>query len=229
MQKIGKPVSDKVSDSQRRQLERRRVLQLGIAGMPMMLSMRASAQSFAHSALDCTITIPAGLIILVNDEGAAWVTDRVNLGNGRLTQGRINRIQRRAQYSFSDGTVPDQFRPPGCPVDEDELDDDDDRDDDDDDRDDDDRDDDANLDGLSPRERRRRREERLACQYALFAFSGNTTFEPGRFVTPSGEFNVSGATGLYLVLAARFADQGANSGFPGVSCLVSILDYVNQS
>ncbi|UTW54143.1 hypothetical protein [Kordiimonas sp. SCSIO 12610] len=182
-----------MSEEERRLKERRRVLQLGVAGMPMMLSLRASAQSVANSALDCTITIPRGLVILVNSDGAAWVTDRVNIRNNRVTNGRVRRIQRRADYVFPEGTVPAQYRPREC-------------------------DDNGNGPNVT-----------LDCQYVIYRFDNNTTFEPGQFVDSTGQFNVSGDTGLYLVLAARFADQGgANSGFPGVSCLVSILDFVNQ-
>jgi hypothetical protein len=178
----------KTDQVNKRHMERRQVLRLGVAGMPMMLSMRASAQSFANSALDCTITIPADLSILVHRDGRAWVTDRVNIGNGRLTNRRVRRIQRRAQYFFPSGTVPDQYRETTCT-------------------------DVSNF---------------FLCQFALYTYRGGLTFEPGRLVNASGDFTISGTTGLYLALTVRSTDSDGRGRMPGASCVISILDYVNQ-
>ena len=177
----------KTIQAKKRRMERRQVLQLGIAGMPMMLSTRASAQSFANSALDCTVTIPADLSILVHRDGRAWVTDRVNIGNGRLTNRRVRRIQRRAQYFFSSGSVPEEYRQTTCT-------------------------DVTNF---------------FLCQFALYTYRGGLTFEPGRLLNASGDFTISGTTGLYLALTIRSTNSDGRGRMPGASCVISILDYVN--
>lgn len=182
----------KTNQIEKKHMERRRVLQLGIAGMPMMLSMRASAQSFANSALDCTVTIPADLLILVHEDGRAWITDLVRpfvvSDPFQLTLNLINRIQNNTQYSFVAGSVPREYLPMNGGI--------------------------VDLTG----------------QYALYRFpSGATTIEPGTMIDAKGNFNVGGAVGLYLALTVRSIEQGDSRGrLPGASCVISILDYVNQ-
>ncbi len=242
---------------------RRELLKLGAAGMPMLLTLKASAAQPVHSAFDCLISLPE-MCIMVGEDGAAWiVTDgagRYDAGEA-ITTSTVNSFKSDASYVVPAGTVPDRYRSQeDCPDpcsggggghddeddgwgdndeddgwgDEDEDDDCSSSDDDDDghgnghghghgDNEDDgwgDHDDDDDDGGEV---------DDAICKYKIYCYGDNTQIAPGNYVSESGNWNISGDTGLYLVVAAKYADlYGERGNFPGVSCLLSILIYLGQ-
>jgi len=242
--------------------KRRQLLKLGAAGMPMVLTLRASASEAVISQLRCVVALPSNLKILVDDTGAAWV------GNGSIGTGPgggydsadITSFKANADYTFPDGSAPSEYRPDACVVEDCEdgdgrgdillshltdkqgnysltsglddyiagsdYDDDDCHNQEDDeggkkgkgkgnDEDEDDYDDDDDA------------HNQTDCGYTLYEYS-NTVITPGNFVDESGNWTISGDEGLFIALSLAYADEYGNQGnWPGVSCLVSILNYVN--
>lgn len=93
--------------------ERRKLLKLGAAGMPMALTVRASAAEAVISQLRCCATLLDSMGILVDEDGAAWV----NLGEpdySLSSSRRIRNFKRHADWEFPSGTVPSSYRPSGC-------------------------------------------------------------------------------------------------------------------
>lgn len=222
-------------------LERRRqLLKLGAAGVPMVLTLKASASQPVHSALDCAFVIPSSMNILVNHNGKAWVGNgSIREQNGKLHKDDIEDFKDNADYVFGNGSAPVQYRPDECEEEDDcgSGDDDDDwRDDDnywcssssgDDDDDNgkkkkkDDDDDDDDDDGGSS--------DWTDCGFNFYRISSNTTITPSDYLSNNGTWQLSGANGLYLALAGEYLDSNGNDGgFPGISCLLSILNYLDM-
>ncbi|MCJ9430378.1 hypothetical protein [Kordiimonas marina] len=98
--------------------KRRQLLKLGAAGVPMLLTMKASAAQPLHSALDCAITIPSGMCIMVGSDGAAWISTRYNYDGSKLTNGKVKQFKSASEYVLPAGSVPARYRPDGnCPTD----------------------------------------------------------------------------------------------------------------
>ena len=233
--------------------QRRQLLKLGAAGMPMVLTLRASAQQAVISQLRCAITVPDSFKILVDDAGAAWV------GSGNIKKTKsggykskdVIRFQDDANFVFPEGSVPASYRPDECEYET--CDPDDDGDDDDDDL----------LAHLSDEKGTYSLNDYLAgggkkdkgghshsqcdddghtmdehdhsivtngpCGYACYEYSRNYAITPGEYVSEGGNWNLSGDDGLYLSLAIQYAEENGNDGvWPGVSCIVSVLNYLGQ-
>ena len=64
---------------------RREILRLGAAGMPMVLTLKASAQQAVISQLQCAFRVPERVRVMVNAEGTAWAstTHNVRFSNRR--------------------------------------------------------------------------------------------------------------------------------------------------
>jgi len=98
--------------------KRRQLLKLGAAGVPMLLTMKASASQPLHSALDCAITIPSGMCIMVGSDGAAWISASFNYDGSKLTKNTVKRFKRASEYVLPAGSIPTRYRPDDtCPTD----------------------------------------------------------------------------------------------------------------
>ena len=244
---------------------RRKLLQLGAVGMPMMFTLRASAQSAVVSALQCTITIPDSWVILVDDSGAAWLGDMSWKKNDKLTTNKVQSLKDNSSFEFPAGAVDENFRPDGeCEEDEDK----------------DcgwgndtndptgDNDDQASCKADPNRETSWFEEaggsgepgdnnssgngnssddgkgkgkgkgkdkddsdsDGISCQYKVYSTGQSSEFPISEFVDENGNWNFEDVSGLYVSLAAQYAVQSSDtSGFPGVSCLVSVLNYLETN
>ncbi len=234
---------------------RRQLLRLGAAGVPMVLTLRASAADTVHSALDCAFVLTQKVRMLVDETGKVWVSDKnLKYKNGKGYKiSDVSKFKNEADYVFPAGSAPSDYRPEACPEpegcgsgDDDWWGDDDwgDRDwgeadmkllgnaasdnlsdvlqlatwgwqDDDDDS----CDDDDNSGGDS---------KYVDCGYNLYKVGKNTTITPADYLSSSGSWNLNGSKGLYLALAGKYLDSNGNDGgFPGISCLLSILNYLD--
>ncbi|WP_374763794.1 hypothetical protein [Yunchengibacter salinarum] len=215
---------------------RRQLLKLGLAGAPMVFSVRASAANALASAVDCAINVPNSFYALVASDGQAWVAT-INVGSGKITPGLVNRFKRFGIH-LPEGSVDEEFRPGGCdaedrldaeafwndPLDEDGDEDErqgiphpgggDDRDDDDDD------DDEFESNGGIPRN--------LECRYALTDLSSLDGTVIGDLFSEDGAIAPGSRNErLFALILSRYVYHYGQSGsLPGLSCYVSILNYV---
>jgi hypothetical protein len=95
--------------------ERRQFLKLAAAGMPMAITLRASATEALISQLTCCTTVLNSFGVLVDEDGAAWLNvgeseSDWNTGSSRY----IRKFKKNADWNFSSGTVSADFRPSGC-------------------------------------------------------------------------------------------------------------------
>ena len=239
---------------------RRKLLQLGAVGMPMMFTLRASAQSAVVSALQCTIDIPSDWVILVDSDGAAWVGDMDWNSNKELTQKVVDDLKEDSSFEFPAGAVDEQFRPDGdCEVDEDkdcgwgndtvdpagdnddqnscaadpnretpwfeEVD----------------EGDGNNTPGNSNNDGNgqggdndnkgnKDKNEDISCLFKVYEMSNSSPFPVGDVVDVNGNWSLEGNDGLYVSLATQYAIQNESAeGFPGVSCLVSVLNFIQTN
>jgi len=239
-------------------LERRRqLLKMGAAGMPMVLTLRASAQEAIISQLRCVITLADSFKILVDDSGAAWVGSR-NIRtkrDGSYKASSLKKFKDRANFVYPEGSAPASYRPDAC--EECEVDDSHSHG-----HDDDNWYTDANGDKqsssdllahLSDNNGNYAMTDYLAgsgdddshnhnpacddhghtqgngdCGYALYEYRRGMAINPGEYVSGNG-FTISGDVGLYLALSTIYADEyGGNGSWPGISCIVSVLNYLGQ-
>ncbi|MEX0300351.1 MAG: hypothetical protein AB3N28_14850 [Kordiimonas sp.] len=232
---------------------RRQLLRMGAAGMPMVLTLRASASQALISQLQCVFVIPKKTKILVGDRGQAWVgTGKLKTYSQGLKLSEIADFKASATYHFHDDTVSQNFRPEACGpgacennwyanADVDSM-----------------------FDHLTDGENDYLASEGFSgagagkgkghsnhihcdshdhlvnghhhsvggseytsCGYKKYGVS-NKSVKPGDYVTNSGTWNLSGGKGLYVELSIKYADtHGQTGGWPGISCIVSILNYLN--
>ncbi|MBV1901250.1 MAG: hypothetical protein KUG56_06215 [Kordiimonadaceae bacterium] len=235
---------------------RRQLLRMGAAGLPMVLTLRASASEALISQLRCTFTIPSKTKILVDDTGQAWVgKSRLRIRDNKPKNDHISNFQNNADYVFPEGTVPSSYRADACPPDPcdgyaQNL-------------------KDANVDSmfahLTDSEGDYQATEGFSgggggsgghsnhihcdshghqvdghhhsvetsttryaeCGYKAYKVSNNQ-ISPGDYIN-NGSWNLPGdEDGLYLSLSLNYADSYGNTGgWPGISCIVSILNYLN--
>tara|TARA_R110002096_G_scaffold425030_1_gene633386 strand:+ start:741 stop:1490 length:750 start_codon:yes stop_codon:yes gene_type:complete len=234
---------------------RRQLLRMGAAGMPMVLTLRASASQALISQLQCVFVIPKGTKILVGDRGQAWVgSGKLRNYNDGLKLTEIEDFKASAAYHFHDGTVSENFRPEACgsgPCEDNwygSL-------------------ENADVDsmfahltggendylaaeGFSGAGSKGKGHsnhihcdkhgqqvdghhhviagsEYTSCGYKKYGVS-NKSVKPGDYVSENGNWNLSGGKGLYIELSIKYADShGQSGGWPGISCIVSILNYLN--
>ncbi len=243
-----KPIVPDTSDSESetsedsRIAERRQLLMLGAAGLPMMLTLKASAQQALVSQLTCSITLPKRVRILVDCDGRAWVgTRNIQYKNGKgFKVADIVKFKDKATYAFPAGDVPNYWLPDNCPIEECSNDDDDD----DDDFDyetasaelddlmrtslpsqadgialasirmgDDDDDDDCDEDWIDS-------------GYAFYKLSKNSTILPVDHTSGTGWSPQANKQGLFIALSLVYESRhGDAPGWPGISCIVSIINY----
>lgn len=246
---------------------RRQLLKLGAAGVPMVLTLKASATQPIHSALDCAFVISDKTHILVDIDGKAWIGDKnIKEKNGELKSKDVKNFKKDAEYVFPAGAAPLQFRPDECDTGGDDDfsgndcgwgNDIDDPTGDNDDQDSCDADPNRNTpwfeeDGEDGEPGNRPNDYSgngndwrhggsgndddddggkggwTNC-YKFYKISGNTTITPSDYLNNSGSWQLTGANGLYLALAGKYLDTyGNDGGFPGISCLLSILNYLEM-
>ena len=244
------------SQSEEFKAHRRQLLRLGAAGMPMVLTLRASASQALISQLQCVFVVPQKTKILVDHEGRAWVGKaRLRRQNGDVKTEDIEPFKADADYVFPAGSVPESYRPDACPADpcaggddywskfenadvdsmfahltdgENEY---------------------LAAEGFSGggagKDKNHSHDhdqctdshghavepsvpEYMDCGYKVYGMS-NKTVRPGDFVSENGNWNIpNNSKGLYIRLSLQYADtQGQMGGWPGISCIVSILNYLN--
>lgn len=239
------PEIPELDSEQRKLADRRQLLRMGAAGLPMVLTLKASAQQVLVSQLQCAFVLPSRVRILVNCDGAAWVgSGRIRYRNGRgWNVADLNAFKSNADYVFPAGTVPSSYRPTACPEVVCDADDDDDN---------------GNsygndtlseLDALlnSPMPSNAAEiagfsvnsggsDDDDDCDpewqdngYARYNISRNTEIKPSDYLGSNGGWNPSGSKGLYILLSLSYANSYGNSGsWPGISCVVSILNYLGN-
>lgn len=238
---------------------RRQLLRMGAAGLPMVLTLRASASGALISQLRCTFTIPNSTKILVDDTGQAWVgTSKLGISGNKPKNKNISKFKNHAQYVFPAGTVPSSYRADACPPDPcdgfaNNL-------------------NDANVDSMFAHltdsegdyqategfsgagnggSHSHNNNDHIQCdnhghqvdehghsigsntgKYAECGYKAynvsNNQIAPGDYVN-NGSWSLPGdEDGLYLSLSINYADSYGNTGgWPGISCIVSILNYLN--
>jgi hypothetical protein len=158
--------------------ERRTFLKMGAAGLPMVLTLRASAAGAVISQLKCAATLQTRQRILVADDGSCWVgSSNVNISRNNS----IVKFKKNAEFVFPAGSAPSNYWPTG--------------------------DDD----------------------YALYKYGAGYEVNPDRHLNSSLQWDYrNNKEGLYVALSVQYAEAYGNSGgWPGVSCLVSILAFID--
>ncbi len=226
--------------------ERRQLLMLGAAGLPMMLTLKASAREVLVSQLNCVVNFTSRLRILVDCDGKAWVgTRNIKYEDGKgFKVADITKFKDEATYSFPAGDVPNNWLPDTCPIEECSNDDDDDDDYDFDlesasteldelmrtslpaqadgimlaskpkGKDDDDEDDDCDEDWIDS-------------GYAFYELGKNTTITPADHLSGGSWSPQNNNKGLFITLSLIYESRhGETPGWPGISCIVSIVNYL---
>lgn len=249
-------MQDLDSQSELFKARRRQLLRMGAAGMPMVLTLRASASQALISQLQCVFVVPKSTKILVDDSGQAWVgTGKLKKYSEGLKLSEIAEFKETADFVFPSGSAPASYRPDVCAPDPcegswlTEL-------------------DNADIDSMfahltdgendylaaegfsgsgfgggnghtnhihcdshghqvDGHHHSVGESEYTTCGYKRYGVS-NKTIAPGDYVTEGGSWNLSGSKGLYIALSIKYADShGQTGGWPGISCIVSILNYLN--
>ncbi|WP_262693954.1 hypothetical protein [Kordiimonas aquimaris] len=182
---------------------RRAILSLAAGGLPMVMTMKASARQAVNSALTCAFRLPSRYRVLVDDQGNAWANPTSLNINYRADRGgyRIDHITR---FKNDSNTIPlpgaifsPSFLPSACPI------------------------------GVPAPS-----DNRQDCGFLVWRTNRN--IDPSEFLNASetsfvGDFfdpsrNANSQNGIYVELSAALADAGATSGWPGISCIASIIN-----
>lgn len=231
--------------------DRRQLLRLGATGLPMVLTLKASAQQAVVSQLQCIIVTPRRYRILVDCDGRAWVGRRnVQYRNGRgWNVAQIARAKEEALWIFEAGAVPSGYRPTDCPEVVCNPSDDDD----------DDNSAENSSNGLSELDALLNAslpvnfaensstasgwnrgddddDDDDDCDpdyqdngYALYTVSSGSQISAGEYLTGSVS-NPDASHALFIELSQVYHSSGATGGtaWPGISCIASILTYLGQ-
>ncbi|WND02597.1 hypothetical protein QGN29_13680 [Temperatibacter marinus] len=201
-------VDDQQAGMTEDQASRRRLLALGAAGLPMMLTMKAGASSNIISQLDCLFSIPANFTMLVRNNGKVWMGDSitVNWQGQMITNSIIRDIKDQSDIILGRNSAPSNFRPtiadcPSVP---------------------------NTSKGKGDDEPVIDRKDRCE-RFKIYETSGgpinitNILDENGNWSIPNN------ANGLYLHLMKAYADEfGNDGGLPGISCIHSALLFHGQ-
>lgn len=227
--------------------ERRNILRLGVAGLPMMFTLQASAQSAVISQLRCTMTIPCGYAALIDTSGKVYLANKGWNTAPKLSKNIVEDFKSGADFIFPAGTAPSEYLPENkCDEDidnrtsgstglsrfqddetENPIDTTDDVDED-------------NIESIYERARNFRRnrfrrhqegknnDKKLDCEYTIVVFPCDDTFQMSEVVSAGGAWSASGLRAFWLDLARSYTQEfNTDKGFPGVSCLVSVLNFIN--
>ena len=97
----------------RQMADRRAVLRLGMAGLPMMVTLKASANSSYVSQLQCIMTIPSGYSAMIDVNGRVWLAVTNWSSVPPITEEVVNDFKSSAVFVFPDGTAPSTYIPDG--------------------------------------------------------------------------------------------------------------------
>lgn len=184
------------TDATSRVKDRRELLRLGAAGLPMMITLKASAQQAVISQLQCAFRLPQRVRIMVSADGDAYSSTTHNVRFNRRRQAyRRDDLEKFLEPGnstrFRRG-VPSGYVPSACTTPPDP---------------------DSNW---------------IDCGWNKFTIGRNARITPADYLV-GNSWQLSGDKGLYLALTIRYAEAGASGNWPGVSCVVSILNYLGQN
>lgn len=173
--------------------DRRALLKLGAAGLPMMLTLKASARQAAISQLSCFFRLPSRVRIMVNTNGEAWSSTTHNVRFSRRRQAwrkdDLDEFLLPANSVYFPGGVPTVYRPGTC--------------------------------STPPSG------NWIYCGWNKFSVGNNAKITPANFINSNDEFEYDGSNkGLYVALSVQYS-AGRSSGWPGISCVISILTYLD--
>ncbi len=186
-------VVEKTDSAQSKRADRRDLLKLGAAGLPMMLTLTSSAQGAVASQLTCFFRLPARVRIMVNTDGDAWSSTTHNVRFSKKKQAYrkddLDEFLLPANSQQFTGGVPSMYRPPIC--------------------------------NTPPSG------NWVYCGWNKYSISNNAKITPKNYVNSNDEFEFDGSNkGLYVALSIQYAGQASN-GWPGVSCVLSIVNYLD--
>lgn len=182
------------SCEQKKLADRRNLLRLGAAGLPMVLTLKASARQAAISQLRCEFRLPARYRIMVDDTGAAWASTTLNVrfNNNRQAWRKDDLtafLSAGDTVSFPAGSAPAAYRPASCNTP-----------------------DQGNW---------------VYCSWAKYSIGNNARIVPRNYINSNGDFEFNGSNKeLFVALTIEYSDS-RSSGWPGVSCIISILNYLD--
>jgi len=183
---------DEPSSAQEKLSSRRSLLRMGAAGLPMVLTLKASARQAAISQLQCFFKPGTRHRIMINSDGEAWSSTTKNVGfsnNRQAWRGdQLDTFLLPANSVYFPGPVPSEYIP---------------------------------APETQPREGRW-----VYGGWAKVNVGGNLTIRPKNYFSTNGDFVSDGSNrALFVALTIQYAD-GRSSGWPGVSCIISILAYL---
>ncbi len=173
--------------------DRRDLLKLGAAGLPMVMTASTPSFGSAVSALNCSVTVSSGMRMLITSTGRVLFSPdqsaptKVSNGLVKFTHKRDRQdFFQNAEHRLSAGSVPEIFRPS------------------------------YNHKGKS--------------RNTLVDLAPGTVLNFMNYVDPStGEFiftNGSSSAEAYVAVLVAYEDQnGISGGIPGISCLISIINF----
>ena len=172
---------------------RRNLLKLGAAGLPMVLTLKASARQAAVSQLRCFFNPGARHRIMVNSNGEAWASTSHNVGFNKNRQAwrgdQLDVFILPANSVYFPGPVPNDFIP---------------------------------APETQPRQGRW-----VYGGWNKVSIGGNSKITPRNFINGNGDFEFDDSNkALFLALTIQYSDS-RSSGWPGVSCILSILAYLD--
>lgn len=172
---------------------RRTLLKLGAAGLPMVLTLKASARQAAISQLQCFFRPGTRHRIMVKSTGEAWASTTNNVGfnnNRQAWRGdHLDDFILPMNSVYFPGPVPSSYIP-------------------------------------GP-ETQPRQGRWVYGGWAKYTVGGNNKITPRDYINGNGDFDFDGSDkALFLSLTIQYADS-RSSGWPGVSCIISILNYLD--
>ena len=179
--------------AQDKRADRRALLKLGAAGLPMMMTLTSSAQGAVASQLTCFFRLPARVRIMVDENGNAWSSTTHNVRFSKKRQAyRKDDLEEFLLPGNSEqftGGVPSMYVPPVC-----------------------------NIPTSG---------NWVYCGWNKYNISNNAKITPKNYVNNNDEFEFDGSNkGLYVALSIQYASQ-SSTGWPGISCVLSIINYLN--
>jgi len=184
---------DESKSAQEKLASRRNLLRMGAAGLPMVLTLKASARQAALSQLQCFFRLPSRYRIMVNSNGEAWASTTNNVGfNNNRQAWRGDQLD---DFILPANSV---HFPAGVPA------------------------------VYIPAPETQPRQGRWVYGgWAKYSISNNAKITPRNYINSNDEFEFNGSNKeLFVALTIQYAD-GRTSGWPGVSCIISILAYLD--
>ncbi len=68
------------------------------------------------------------------------------------------------------------------------------------------------------------------CGWSKYNISNNAKITPANYLDANNNWSFDGSTkGLYVDLSLQIASQSSNNGWPGISCIISIVNYLGSN